>query len=130
MPHTPKKELVQKAVDFILKDIRVHHHVTTIAAHLIINANDLERWFKEEHKTGTFGFLKRKRMEHAIYLLQQTDKDIKSIAAECGYSSASALYNRFKNYFPHTPKWYRDHPGEQAKFISSLHDPQKLTNDE
>ena len=52
-------------------------------------------------------WLDKKRMEKAKFLLNTSDKSIKQIAAECGYSTASWFIVQFKKYCKTTPKAYR-----------------------
>ena len=72
-----------------------------------INEYKLKRGFKELFGTTIFGFIHRSRMDLAKRLLLHTDKPIKEIAYETGYSSPQHFSTAFKKQFGTTPNGIR-----------------------
>ena len=52
-------------------------------------------------------YMRNVKINHACYLLQNTDSSISSIAAQCGYTTHSSFNRAFKQITGITPQEYR-----------------------
>ena len=73
------------------------------------------RKFKQAFGLSPKSWLDEKRFEKAIALLQDSNKNIQEICAECGFSSTSWFIERFKKRFNQTPKQY-----QKSKFFANI----------
>ncbi len=79
--------------------------VDEIAQKFGYNCDYLSKIFHQKYHMTLFRYLKKVRMEHAIWLLQNTDVPLLQIAESVGYDSYSAFYRAFV-------AMYRISPGE------------------
>ena len=63
-------------------------------------------FFKTHFKEGFADYINRKRIEKARGLLSSTDKDIPSIASECGFKTLQYFTRVFTKYTGITPGKY------------------------
>lgn len=63
--------------------------------------------FKEEFKQSPHQHLLHLRLNHAIYLLEQTSNSIDNIAEYCGFSDIHHFSKAFKKVMGHSPNQYR-----------------------
>jgi AraC-like DNA-binding protein len=66
--------------------------------------SSFKRAFQEEFETSPAAWIKQKRLEHAVFLLKNTQKNISEISMEIGYESVSHFIKAFKEKFGTTPK--------------------------
>ncbi|MDP5120610.1 MAG: AraC family transcriptional regulator, partial [Spirosomaceae bacterium] len=66
--------------------------------------SSFKRAFQEEFNTSPAAWIKAKRLEHAVFLLKNTEKNISQISVEIGYESVSHFIKAFKEKFGVTPK--------------------------
>jgi AraC family transcriptional regulator, exoenzyme S synthesis regulatory protein ExsA len=71
------------------------------------SVSTLKRRFRETFPEPMSKWIRLKRMERASYLLISTNKSVKEIAHECGFSSASYFIKQFKRMNGLSPKAYR-----------------------
>lgn len=81
-----------------------------LAKEIGMNECKLKQGFKETFETTVFGYLTQLRMTLAIQSLRDTDKTIKEIAYELGYSSPQHFSHAFKKQFGKTPNFVRQTP--------------------
>lgn len=102
------------------KIIEARHIITTryqapptlsgLAKEIGMNECKLKQGFKETFETTVFGYLTQLRMTLAMQSLRDTDKTIKEIAYELGYSSPQHFSHAFKKQFGKTPNFVRQTP--------------------
>lgn len=63
--------------------------------------------FKKETNSTLTDYVNRKRIEHAIMLLNSTSMQIQTIATHCGIPDLNYFTKVFKKYIQMTPKEYR-----------------------
>ena len=87
---------------------------TDLAQKLHLSKRQLNRVLKD-HYGMTFR-QKRidARMEHAKWLLRETDMPVSQIAVAEGYRSEAAFYKAFRNHYNTTPQAYRNHKRKVA----------------
>ena len=62
-----------------------------------------KRDFQKQYSDSPRAYINKRRLNHAIMLLQYTDKQIAEIAADCGFESPSYFIRIFKREFNSTP---------------------------
>ena len=80
----------------------------TQAQLLNVNSSYLSTLFKKETGTTLTEYVNRKRIEHALLLLNSTDMQIQMIAQYCGIHDVNYFTKTFKKVVGHTPKEYRE----------------------
>jgi len=63
-----------------------------------------KRDFKEHFHTSPGQWIRRKRLEHAQFLLRNTDKNVSEVSMEIGYESVSHFIKAYKSQYGFTPK--------------------------
>lgn len=63
-----------------------------------------KRDFEEHFRTSPGHWIRRKRLEHAHFLLKNTDKNVSEVSMEIGYESVSHFIKAYKQQYGFTPK--------------------------
>ena len=100
--------LIRKVLTQIDSDLTANLSLRTQAEHLNINSSYLSTLFKKETGTTLTEYVNRKRIEHAIFLLNTTNLKIQAIAQACGIPDVNYFTKIFKKQIGITPKDYRD----------------------
>lgn len=100
---TIRKVLIQIDTN-LTADLSLH----TQASILNINSSYLSTLFKKEVGMTLTDYVNRKRIEHAIFLLNTTSMQIQAIAQNCGICDVNYFTKTFKKHVGKTPKEYRD----------------------
>lgn len=100
--------LIRKVLTRIDSDLTADLSLKTQAELLNVNASYLSTLFKKETGTTLTDYVSRKRVEHAIFLLNSTDMQIQTIAQYCGIPDVNYFTKTFKKYVLKTPKEYRE----------------------
>ena len=100
--------IVGKAITIIAFDLTADLSLNTIAKQLNINPTYLSSLFRKECDCTLTEYVNRKRIEHAITLLDKTDKPINAIAFECGIQDTNYFIKLFKKFTNQTPTQYRN----------------------
>ncbi|MEK6750000.1 MAG: AraC family transcriptional regulator [Pseudomonadota bacterium] len=96
-----------RAVEVIAERYSQKITVEEVATLCGMDVTRFARVFKKEHGVTLRDYIKKMRLGHARYLLQETDGSIQSIAFDVGYEEI-ALFNRiFKGELGVTPSEYR-----------------------
>ena len=99
--------LLQQALTIINSDLTADLSLSTLAAQLNVNASYLSTRFKQEMGETLTDYILKKRVEHAILLLNSTDLSISDIANHCGIPDLQYFSKVFKKRIGHTPSGYR-----------------------
>ena len=99
--------LLSMALREIAKRLPTSFGVDEIAAALKMPRTNLDRLFAEKFSRSVGREIVRQRIEHAKRLLTETDKQMKEIAALCGYCNAGYFTNAFRGETGFTPKAWR-----------------------
>lgn len=100
--------IVGKAITIISFDLTADLSLNNIAKQLNINPTYLSSLFRKECDCTLTEYVNRKRIEHALTLLDKTDKPINTIAFECGIQDTNYFIKLFKKFTNHTPSQYRN----------------------
>ena len=105
--------LVRKILTRIDSDLASDLSLKTQAKQLNMNPSYLSSLFKKETGSTLTEYVNKKRIEHAIFLLNTTTMQIQTIAQACGITDVNYFTKIFKKQIGITPKEYRN------KIISS-----------
>lgn len=100
--------IVKKALLFMQQTIDTPVSVAHIASKLKVNRKLLERRFKAALGITPSIACRGIRLQQVRHLLETTDRQISSIAIECGFCDASHLSRQFRAYFGSGPQQYRE----------------------
>lgn len=84
-----------------------HAGRAVLAQRLNMSERQLHRVLLDNYGMGFQQKLINTRMDHAAWMLRNTDKQVGEIAASVGYSSEAAFFQVFRNHFQLTPQQYR-----------------------
>lgn len=100
-----------KQIDIIIDYIHKHYNeqisLDIISAALHLSPSYISRLFKEELNIGYKDYLSKIRLDHAIYMLSNSSKNIVDISNECGFPNNKSFIESFKQEFGKTPSQYR-----------------------
>ena len=72
-----------------------------------IPVSSLSRSFKKVIGENFLSYVNERRLEHAKYLLRETEDNVKDVAGQCGFNSDSYFIYQFKSRFGYTPNTYQ-----------------------
>lgn len=107
--------LVQKVLARVDFDLAADLSLKANAEVLNVNASYLSSLFKRETGTTLTDYVNRKRVEHAIFLLNTTVLSISAVGQRCGIQDDNYFTKIFKKYTNKTPKQYRQESNRFSK---------------
>lgn len=99
--------LIQKVLTRIDSDLTTDLSLRTQAELLNVNASYLSTLFKKEMGMTLTEYVNKKRIDHAVFLLNTTNLQIQAIAQCCGIPDFNYFSKIFKKQIGKTPKDYR-----------------------
>ncbi|MGN0165210.1 MAG: helix-turn-helix transcriptional regulator [Lachnospiraceae bacterium] len=99
--------LIRKAITDIGYDLTADLSLRALAGRLNVNPSYLSTLFRRETGVTLTEYVNKKRIEHAIWLLNTTDLQIQEIAQHCGIPDVNYFTKTFKKLVGKTPKEYR-----------------------
>lgn len=100
--------LVGKTITLIAYDLTADLSLKNIASQLSISPTYLSALFHKECGVTLTDYVNSKRIEHAIFLLNTTNKLINTISCECGIQDTNYFIKLFKKSTGMTPTKYRE----------------------
>ncbi len=100
--------LVRKVITRIDTDLATDLSLKAQADLLNVNSSYLSTLFKKETGVTLTEYVNRKRIEHALFLLNSTNMQIQLIAQYCGIPDVNYFTKTFKKLVGKTPKEYRE----------------------
>ena len=94
-------------LQFLEADLSAGVQVEDVLSHFAISRSTLERRFKQRFQQNPGAWLQERRLALACTYLRQENWDLASVAAHCGFSSASYLTRAFKKRYGCTPGQWR-----------------------
>ncbi len=98
---------IRRVITEIDYDLTADLSLKALAQLLSINSSYLSTLFKKETGSTLTEYVNRKRVDHAILLLNTTDMQIQNIALYCGIPDVNYFTKTFKKLVGKTPKEYR-----------------------
>ena len=106
---------IQKIDDFFELHMADDIGAEELAASLHISRRQLARILQKTYGIGFREKRIRTRMDHAAWLLRNTDDPVNRIAEAVGYASETAFYQAFTDQFGQTPGQYRTETKQTKK---------------
>ena len=103
--------LIGRAITLIEFDLTADLSLGALSRRLNVNSSYLSGQFRKETQCTLTEFVIRKRIEHAVFLLNSTQMQVQAIAAECGIQDANYFIKLFKRQIGMTPQMYRKQIG-------------------
>ena len=100
--------IVQKTILIVDSDISAELSLNALAKKQGISSGYLATIFKKETGKTVSEYIKDKRIEHAMYLLNTTHLQIQTIALHCGIMDVQYFSKIFKKKTGKNPKEYRE----------------------
>lgn len=105
----PGNAAVRRAMLYIHNKYETPLDLQTIADHVHLNPNYLCALFKAHTGQTVMQYLIRKRIDAAIFLLQDSNLPIEVIAEKTGFRSRGLFFRHFRQITGMTPKAYQQH---------------------
>jgi AraC-like DNA-binding protein len=100
--------LVEKACELLMERFDYTGTVDDLSRRLGTNRNLLSRRFRAAVGEGPIGWYRRKRLEFAAILLDQSDRRIVDVAMTVGYEDPNNFSTAFRKSYGLTPRAYRN----------------------
>jgi len=100
-------EIIRSALTLITSDLTADLSLNSIASTLNINASYLSTLFKKELGMTLTEYVTKRRIEHAVFLLNSTSMQIAAVARECGLPDVQYFSKLFKKQINISPSEYR-----------------------
>ena len=99
--------LIGRVITLISYDLSANLTLKHIASIMNVNASYLSATFKKECGETLTNYVNRKRVENAAYILAHSNKQIQTIAEECGILDVNYFIKLFKKQYGVTPTQYK-----------------------
>lgn len=99
--------LIGRVITLVSYDLAAPLTLKHIAAALNVNASYLSCAFKKECGETLTAYVHRKRMEQAAFILSHADRQVQSVAEECGIMDVNYFIKVFKKHYGMTPSQYK-----------------------
>lgn len=99
--------IINDILQYITENIQEPITLDTAASIANMQKSAFCKYFKRKTQKNFTQVVNEVRIIHAKKLLEETDHDIKHIAYECGYDSASYFYRKFKQHCNTSPTNFR-----------------------
>lgn len=100
-------ERIKQMMDFVRAHRQEEITTAQIAASAAISVSECLRCFRRMLDLTPKEYLQQHRLRHAVSLLEQTEKSISCIGAECGFTDMSYFARVFRAHYGCTPSQYR-----------------------
>lgn len=101
------REILHNIKEYIDQHFLNPASLESLSRHFGLNEFKLKHGFKALFDTSPMRYFQHKRLTFAKYLLRETDKTIKEISGEIGYSHAANFTTAFAKTFGNPPQYYR-----------------------
>lgn len=99
--------LISKLLITVEADLTADLSLSALARQLNVNSSYLSALFKKELGATLTEYVSKRRVNHAMFLLETTNLQIQTIAQQCGIPDVNYFTRTFKKYAGITPKEYR-----------------------
>ena len=84
---------------YVLENLNRDLSVATLAARVSMSPRNFSRVFTQEFRKSPAGFVEELRLDTAKRLLDESDKSLDEVAADCGFRTADQLGRAFRRRF-------------------------------
>jgi len=102
--HTSISNIISQIASMIEEHPEDSYSRKDIAARFFLNPDYLAKCFKKEIGKSLPDYLLQKRMEKAVFLLQNSKMQVQTVALQCGYQNFSYFAKCFKEHTGMSPK--------------------------
>ena len=129
---TAKQKRVHETARYIGRYFREKITLKDLADFSGMNPSYLSVFFKNELGIGFHEYLTRKRVEYAVYIINNSDREdtLLEIALDSGFPDIKAFNNAFRKYFNLSPGQYRKIKSKNHDSNVSSHRPIRLSLDD
>lgn len=99
--------IMQKVINYINLYLTNDLSLKALSEKFSISSSYLSTLFRKETGVTLTDYVNKKRVEHALLLLNSTDMQIQNIAASCGIADMNYFTRIFKKHMGMTPSEYR-----------------------
>ena len=99
--------LISKLLILVEADLTANLSLSALAKRLNVNSSYLSALFKKEVGSTLTEYVGKRRINHAMFLLEATSLQVQTIAQQCGIPDVNYFTRTFKKYAGVTPKEYR-----------------------
>ena len=99
--------LISKLLILVEADLTADLSLSALAKRLNVNSSYLSALFKKEVGSTLTEYVGKRRINHAMFLLEATSLQVQTIAQQCGIPDVNYFTRTFKKYAGVTPKEYR-----------------------
>jgi AraC-like DNA-binding protein len=99
---------LKKVINYMEKNISKYPSIEELSKLANMSKTRFQLAFRKTYGTTAYTYLKTLRMNHALFLLRDSEYSISSIAKQVGYNNAGHFAGIFKKMYGVTPKKYRD----------------------
>ena len=102
-----ESDRINKVFNYIEKNYYDPISLEDVAQIVFMSPSSFSRFFKKTTSKTFVSYLNEYRINNAIKLLLQTDKDVQSIGYECGFNNIPNFFRQFKKQTTYSPNEYR-----------------------
>lgn len=110
-----KQDLLFRILTYTEQNFQRDCSLAGLATAVGYNPEYVSRFFKKKMGIGYHHYLNARRLNHAAYLLTNTDQSCLYCALESGYASLRSFNRNFKAHFGCTPQEYKGINGENRR---------------
>ena len=107
-----RTDMAQTKLQLMMQYIQDHFReplsLDEISASASVSKSRALQIFQDHIQVSPIAYLISYRLQHAAFLLSETEKPISSIAEETGFSDSGYFCRTWKKHYGMTPKEYRD----------------------
>jgi AraC-like DNA-binding protein len=100
-------DLIRKVMYYINLNYKENITLNSIAKYFGYTPQNIAIVFKKNVGKTVYTYLTEIRLDNAVYLLVNSNKNVIEIALECGFPNEMAFINKFKAKYKTTPNIYR-----------------------
>jgi AraC-like DNA-binding protein len=100
-------DLIRKVMYYINLNYKENITLNSIAKYFGYTPQNIAILFKKNVGKTVYTYLTEIRLDNAVYLLINSNKNVIEIALECGFPNEMAFINKFKAKYKTTPNIYR-----------------------
>ena len=94
---------IEKAIKLMEINIGIHRSIEGLADEIGVSMSQLDRLFAKHAGMSPLQFWRKIRLEHAHWMICNTNRNMTSVADECGFYDGTHFSKHFKRAFGETP---------------------------